>query len=873
MEIIIRAVDQASTTIKGIGQSGLTMSKDMEASFIKVGAAMTGVGIACKLMADNINNSFVSFEKSIAVVKSLGTATDDEMARIEAKAIELSKVMPMSAEEIAGGFYQMMSAGYSAGDAIEAIDTIARMAVGGQLEMGDAVNAVTMVMDVYGEKAGDAEHITDVLMGTVSAFKTTLPQLQQELSKSIAPASALGISFEEVAAMAGMLKKDFVSAEEAGTALKTMFVRLSDENVIKYLNDLGVNVADANGNFVGMESILSQLDTALQASGGNLDRNATLIKIFGTEGFRAADSLLRQKDKMGGYVGALEAGGKATEAFNAIMETTASKLDIAENKMTAAKIALGTAMAPATILAADAMSTFAGIIEKLPGPLQGIIGSFLIFGQALIPLGPLMMALPTLIGAAGTAFGILGGALTTGTIAIAGTTIALGTLIVPILAVIAAAVLLYAAWKTNFMGIRDVVGSAKEFISDRLKGIRTAMEPVVDALKAGFGKIKDAAGELFGKIDEVFKKFTGGASIMKVLSAAFDAFGRIVDYVWKIIGSYLVKAIDMAVAAITVLIEFIGKVVEWFDKLTDHPVIAGLIKLAGVVADTGAKFFDALIPPLEKTAEKMDETAKAADKLGAEVDTAGKESGSAMTAFAEETGSAAGSIEGSMEGISGAAGEMANAVQGACSQATAALNAAAASQAHAQKYASSASYREGMGLEPTGFGEQPNRNAPLPAVNPSTGYNSPHGTRGPASKVTTTAGSFYIWQDGGYSTTIAGSDWKSGNPPGDAGREDYVPLMARGGNISEGGSAIVGDAGAELLNLPKGAKVTPLTGKPDLIDYERLADAVGSRGGVRDVHLHIQNLIGVPDKASLRPITRVIKNLLDEEQNRRGVGA
>jgi hypothetical protein len=105
------------------------------------------------------------------------------------------------------------------------------------------------------------------------------------------------------------------------------------------------------------------------------------------------------------------------------------------------------------------------------------------------------------------------------------------------------------------------------------------------------------------------------------------------------------------------------------------------------------------------------------------------------------------------------------------------------------------------------------------------------------------------------------------------GYENYTPMLARGGNISEGGSAIVGDAGAELLSLPKGAKVTPLTGKPDLIDYERLADAVGSRGGVRDVHLHIQNLIGVPDKASLRPITRVIKNLLDEEQNRRGVGA
>lgn len=37
-----------------------------------------------------------------------------------------------------------------------------------------------------------------------------------------------------------------------------------------------------------------------------------------------------------------------------------------------------------------------------------------------------------------------------------------------------------------------------------------------------------------------------------------------------------------------------------------------------------------------------------------------------------------------------------------------------------------------------------------------------------------------------------------------------IPLMANGGIIRRGGSAIVGEAGAELINLPKGASVTPL---------------------------------------------------------------
>lgn len=40
-----------------------------------------------------------------------------------------------------------------------------------------------------------------------------------------------------------------------------------------------------------------------------------------------------------------------------------------------------------------------------------------------------------------------------------------------------------------------------------------------------------------------------------------------------------------------------------------------------------------------------------------------------------------------------------------------------------------------------------------------------------------------------------------------------IPMLASGGNIVESGAAIVGEAGAELVELPKGARVTPLDGK------------------------------------------------------------
>ena len=44
----------------------------------------------------------------------------------------------------------------------------------------------------------------------------------------------------------------------------------------------------------------------------------------------------------------------------------------------------------------------------------------------------------------------------------------------------------------------------------------------------------------------------------------------------------------------------------------------------------------------------------------------------------------------------------------------------------------------------------------------------------------------------------------------------HIPLLAEGGTITASGAAIVGEAGAEMIELPQGAKVTPLSGANDL---------------------------------------------------------
>lgn len=69
-----------------------------------------------------------------------------------------------------------------------------------------------------------------------------------------------------------------------------------------------------------------------------------------------------------------------------------------------------------------------------------------------------------------------------------------------------------------------------------------------------------------------------------------------------------------------------------------------------------------------------------------------------------------------------------------------------------------------------------------------------------------------------------------------------IPLLAKGGEVTQEGTAIVGEQGAELLQLPRGAKVTPLDREGDHVvninitvnpaagmDEQKLAEAVAER--------------------------------------------
>lgn len=101
-----------------------------------------------------------------------------------------------------------------------------------------------------------------------------------------------------------------------------------------------------------------------------------------------------------------------------------------------------------------------------------------------------------------------------------------------------------------------------------------------------------------------------------------------------------------------------------------------------------------------------------------------------------------------------------------------------------------------------------------------------------------------------------------------------IPYLARGGNIVGTGLAVVGEAGAELLELPRGARVTPLSGGRS----GALADEVGNavyqavRAAFREAST--QQRQGTRQEITLqidgRTFARLLLPLIDAETERQG---
>lgn len=569
------------------------------------GRALTGIGTAAGFAFTAGVESAVKFQDELATINTVARLPEERLQGIGDEIQQLSRETGKTTTDLTSAFYDMVSAGIDAEDAMGVLASGTSLAIGGLGSTAESTDLLTTALNSYQLGAGEAARVSDIFAIAVEKGKVTIAEIGSSLSDVAPLAASAGIELEEISAAYSTLTASGVPAGEAMTQMRSAITALisPNESLNKIQEQTGINFADLaeqEGLHVALAKLaevtghneealgrLSQVSedefpSALAAMQDELGLTNSEVerftKIAGEDGAAAAISELAKEVGSGDSAFAMALG--RVQAYQFALLSGGENAGVYAENLSAAYNSAGTAAEQAAIkmdspleagrrLAAQA-ATF---LQDVGQPFADSVGPFVF---ALNQMGMLMGGLITPARLLGSMLGMLGaGFVKLGAMAVA----SLVSMIAPawavmapflpiiaiVAAVVAAVALLYLAWENNFLGIRDIaetvwnavagfVGGAIDWIvgivSDFMGFISLIWTGVEAAASFVWGLV---GGHVQGAADVI-----GGAIgfVVDVVSAVWDGVSGAARAAWRAVS----RVVEGAVEGITGFIDGIADV-------------------------------------------------------------------------------------------------------------------------------------------------------------------------------------------------------------------------------------------------------------------------------------------------------------------------
>lgn len=344
---------------------------------------------------------FSELETAITNVETLGVPN---IRALQEGVIEAGNEIGKPLLDIAGGLYEVVSAGVDSANQIDFLNKSVKAAKAGIATTTEAIQLSSAVVKGYGEEWSLAESIYDQAFKTVELGQTNFGELAANMGDQIPLTAALKVETEELfgayATLTGVTGNTF----KVSTQLKALYSELSGPT--KQLTDLikaqgfaSVEAAVAQRGTIGILEILKE---ATKGSATELN------KYFGSQ--EAVNALLAltnaqfdtYREKVAEIAGAT---GAMNDAFEKSNDTIESQLQILENKFNASLIETVETFEP---VIASALSFASALLDVDYEPF--VIGAATA-ASALVAMG--IATHVSAIGGFGPALSIAGTAFTT----------------------------------------------------------------------------------------------------------------------------------------------------------------------------------------------------------------------------------------------------------------------------------------------------------------------------------------------------------------------------------------------------------------------------------------------------------------------------
>ncbi len=246
-------------SVKGIDALGKV--SDQVFGAIAKGSKVAAAGVTGLIGASTMVG--MGFEQQMSTVQAISQASAADMEKLNALAKKMGETTQFTAEEAGQGLEYMAMAGWKTQDMLKGLPGIMNLAAASGEDLGRVSDIVTDAMTAFGMAADESDRFADVLAQASSSSNTNVAMMG-ETFKYVAPvAGSLGYTIEEVALAAGLMANTGIKAEQAGTAMRTMFTNLAKptKQMQGYMDALSLSLVDEKGEMKSLSQLLNDLRT------------------------------------------------------------------------------------------------------------------------------------------------------------------------------------------------------------------------------------------------------------------------------------------------------------------------------------------------------------------------------------------------------------------------------------------------------------------------------------------------------------------------------------------------------------------------------------------------------------------------------------
>lgn len=376
---------KTATTMEAAGGK----SKLITTGIAAAGVAATALGVAAVRMA-------ADFDASMSTVQANTGASADEMNQLRQAAIDAGADTIYSATESADAINELGKAGLSTSDILSGgLSGALNLAASDGMAVGDAAELMATTLKQFNLTGAESTQVADALAAGAGKAVGSAHDLGLALNQAGLVANSMGVSMQETTGTLAAFANAGMIGSDAGTSLKTMLQRLASptDKAQTLMDELGINVYDANGKFIGLAGAAGQLQNGLSGL-SQQERNAALNTIFGADAVRAANVLYEQgAEGIDDWTKAVSESGFAAEQAAAKNNNLKGDLENLSGSFESLMISLGEGGQGPLRSLVQTLDTLVDGFASLPAPVQQsiVLMAALVGGSVAVhkAMGPL----------------------------------------------------------------------------------------------------------------------------------------------------------------------------------------------------------------------------------------------------------------------------------------------------------------------------------------------------------------------------------------------------------------------------------------------------------------------------------------------------